>query len=156
MTCRWAFADQTPRRAGFSRSLGIPVLIVLMGISACRGDDPDLVRLKKDPMARYGAPGITLERRSEAKGGTSLGKELRARVLQRFVLADGVSALEVHRAAVRSASDAGWIFPNAGADVAAGNKNVGGMPSLISVYLSEEVAPALLIVLAALKDPVTP
>ena len=133
------------------------LVIAQMGMTACKGDDPDLATLKKDPMASYRAPGIALERRSEVKGGTSLGKEVRARVLQRFTLADGASGSDVHRAAVRAAEDAGWTFPNAAASVAAGTKNVVGMQSSISVYLSDEAAPpALLIVLEALKDPMAP
>ena len=81
----------------------------------------------------------------------------RARVLQRFTLADGASGSDVHRAAVRAAEDAGWTFPNGAANIAAGTKNVGEMQSSISVYLTDEVAsPALLIVLEALKDPVAP
>lgn len=154
MGLRYAPVDRTSRRTGVGRSVSVAVLVIAaMGMSACRGDDPDLAKLKKDPMATYSAPGVTLERRSEAKGGTSLGKEVRARILQRFMLTDGASASDAHRAAVRSAQDVGWVFPDPAAKVTAGNKNVGGMPSLISVYLSDDVAPALLIVLEALKDP---
>jgi hypothetical protein len=47
-------------------------------------------------------------------------------------------------------------LPDPAAKVAAGKKNVGGMQSLISVYLSDDAAPALLIVLEALKDPAAP
>jgi hypothetical protein len=154
MGFRSTSAHRILRKTGSGRSFGVAVLLIAsVAMSACRGDDPDLAKLKEDPMATYSALGVTLERRSEAKGGTSLGKEVRARILQRFRLADGATASDAHRAAIRSAQNAGWTFPDPAAKVAAGNKNVAGMQSLISIYLSEDVAPALLIVLEALKDP---
>lgn len=154
MGLRYAPTDRTSRRTGSGGSVGVAALVIAsMAMSACRGDDPDLAKLKKDPMATYSAPGLALERRSEANGGTSLGMEVRARNLQRFMIDGGASAPDAQRTAIRSAQDAGWTFPDPAAKVAAGNKDVEGMQSLISVYLSDDAAPALLIVLEALKDP---
>ncbi|MBW3576671.1 MAG: hypothetical protein KY462_02820 [Actinobacteria bacterium] len=127
--------------------LAVAVLGLALVGAACGepADAPELDALRADPMASYQGQDLTLVDRSLSAGGRTLGKPVRASVVQRYAIADSADPEAVRAAAIAAAEAAGWTFFAEG-PIASANKRIAGSQATLSIEVREEQGQAFLTV----------